>query len=467
MNKRYGLIWDTDSYKNSHYKQYPPGTTSMFSYIESRGGLFPKTVSFGLQYFLKEFMTTPTPSDEVMEANEMYTNHMGSFHLEGWKHIAELGYYPVRIRAVPEGLVVPTLNPLVTMESTLPDSPKTFWMNTWIETSLMRPIWAGTNVGTISYNAKQIIRAALEKSADDPEGELPFKLHDFGSRGVSSQESAMVGGAAHLMNFKGTDTTVTLKFLKDYYNQPYKKIPGFSIEAMEHSTVTSWGRDHEAEAYINMIRECAKVGGIIACVSDSYDIWNAVEHIWGEQLRQMVIDSGATIVIRPDSGEPVSVVLKTVQLLDTKFGHTINTKGYKVLNNVRVIQGDGINLNTIQNILDTLMRDGYSASNIAFGMGGALLQQHNRDTQKFAMKCSQIYRNGKSVLVYKDPVTDPGKRSKSGRLDLIRDHNGEFKTVELPDGQITHKDSIMRTVYENGKLLIDESFDEIRERAKF
>lgn len=465
MNKRYGLCYDTDSYKNTQPEQYPPGTHSMFDYIESRGGLFPKTVSFGLQYFLKEYMCDPTPMEDVEECNEMFTGHMGSYFLKGWTEISRLGYYPVRIRAVPEGLVVPTHSPLVTMESIDFNSEKTFWINTWIETSLMREVWAGTNVATLSYNIKGDIREALEKSSDNPEAELPFKLHDFGSRGVSSQESAMVGGAAHLINFRGTDTTVALKFLKDYYNQPFSKMPGFSIAAMEHSTVTSWGRDNEAGAYANMIAKYAKVGGIIACVSDSYDIWNAIEFIWGEQLKQMVIDSGATIVIRPDSGIPHEVVLKSVKLLDLKFGHTINTKGYKVLNNVRVIQGDGINRDSIKLILKTLLDAGYSATNIAFGMGGALLQHHNRDTQKFAMKCSQIYRNGKSVLVYKDPVTDPGKKSMPGRLDLIRDHNGDFKTVTLADGQIAHKDSVMRTVYENGKLLIDESFDDIRGRA--
>jgi len=461
MRKRYGLNYDSDSYKNTQDRQYPPDTNSIFDYVESRGGLFPKTISFGLQYFIKEYLMETPSMEEVNESEEMFMAHMGSYNT-GWRDIVGLGYYPIRIRAVPEGLIIPTHNALITMESTVPNL---FWMNTWIETSLMRQAWAGTNIATISYTAKQIIMEALEKSADDPKEEIKFKLHDFGSRGVSSQESAMVGGAAHLLNFLGTDTTVALKFLKDYYKQPFNKMPGFSIAAMEHSTVTSWGRDHEAEAYANMFKEFAKPGVPIACVSDSYDIYHAIEFIWGEQLKKMVIDSGAQLVIRPDSGNPPDVVLKCVQLIDKKFGHTMNSKKFRVLNNVRVIQGDGINLVTIKKILDVLLENGYSATNIAFGMGGGLLQQHNRDTQKFAMKCSQIYRNGKSVHVYKDPVTDPGKRSKAGRLDLIRDHNGEYQTIELADGQIAHRDSVMRTVFENGKLFVDESFDEIRARA--
>jgi nicotinamide phosphoribosyltransferase len=469
MNKRYGIIWDTDSYKNTHHNQYPPGTTSMFSYVESRGGLFPKTLSFGLQYYLKEYLTTPITLEDVQRADKKYTAHMGSFW-KGWYDIVKYhgGLPPVRIRAVPEGTLVPTHNALITIEST---DPRVFPIVSLIETSLVRNAWSGTNVATISYNAKQIIKVALEKSSDDPKTEINFKLHDFGSRGCSSQESAMVGGAAHLINFMGTDTFTSIPFLEDSYHQ--EEMPGFSIPAMEHSSITSWGREHEVDAYRNMLNQYAKPGTIVACVSDSYDLWNAESNLWGGELKQQVIDSGATIVIRPDSGNPPDVVLKSAQLLDEKFGHTINSKGYKVLKNVRIIQGDGLNLETIKEILDKLLANGYSATNIAFGMGGALLQQHNRDTQKFAMKCSHIYRDGKDVLVYKDPITDHGKRSKAGRLDLIRVGNawrdkafpGDFETVVLSNGEVAHERSVMRTVYENGKLLIDDNFEEIRNRA--
>jgi nicotinamide phosphoribosyltransferase len=479
MNKRYGLIFDTDSYKNSHHRQYPPGTKEVFSYIESRGGRFDKTVFFGLQYYIKEYLLEPTTMKDVERAAPMWTAHMGSFNY-GWRDDivkAHDGYYPVRIRALPEGLVVPTSTPLVTVQSL----DGVIWANTWMETSLMRNVWPGTDVASISYNGKKIIRTALEKSCDSPDTEINFKLHDFGGRGVSSQESAMVGGAAHLINFMGTDTFVSIPFLADYYNQ--SEMPGYSIDAMEHSSVTSWGKEHEADAFRNMLRVSGKAGVPVACVSDSYDIKNAVQNIWCKELKDDVIKSGAIVVIRPDSGNPPEIVLMCVKLLDEGFGHTVNNKGYKVLKHTRVIQGDGINLDMIQKILDVLLEAGYSAENVAFGMGGALLQQHNRDTQKFAMKCSHIYRarngmeteksriykmNGEelvSVDVFKDPITDPGKRSKAGRLDVIRDDRGEIKTVVLEDGQIAHPRSIMRTVYETGRLLVDDSFAEIRKRA--
>lgn len=458
------IIIDTDSYKSSHYLQYPPGTTSMFSYIESRGGEYESTVFFGLQYYLKKYLSHRVTVEEVEEAKEFFEAHGEPFNYEGWLYIAkELGgKLPVRIRAVPEGSVVPTHNVLVSIEST---DPKVFWVVSWIETMLLR-VWYPINVATRSRKIRGIIMDALRVSAEDPEAEISFKLHDFGSRGVSSQESAAIGGAAHLVNFMGSDTVVGVRCANKFYNT---KMSGFSIPAMEHSSVTSWGKENEVEAYRNMLKQTAKPGGLVACVSDSYNLWNACSHLWGEQLKEEVIKSGATVVVRPDSGNPPAVVLRTVQLLDEKFGSKVNSKGYKVLNNVRVIQGDGINEHSIQAILDNLLDHGYSASNIAFGMGGALLQQHNRDTLKFAMKCSHIYRtvHGEqvSVDVFKDPITDHGKSSKAGRLDLIRDMSGNWSTVTLGDND-HHLMTVMQDVYENGEILVDQNFDDIRARAK-
>jgi nicotinamide phosphoribosyltransferase len=458
------IIIDTDSYKASHYLQYPPGTTSMFSYIESRGGEYSKTVFFGLQYYLKKYLTHRVTVEEVEEAREFFEAHGEPFNYEGWMYVAKelKGKLPVRIRAVPEGSVIPTHNILVSIEST---DPKAFWVVSWIETMLLR-VWYPINVATRSHKIRQIILEALRISADDPENEINFKLHDFGSRGVSSQESAMIGGAAHLVNFMGSDTVVGVRCANKFY---HTKMAAFSIPAMEHSSVTSWGRENEVEAYRNMLQKTAKPGGLLACVSDSYNLWNACSHLWGEQLKDEVIKSGAKVVIRPDSGHPPTVVLRTAQLLEEKFGSTINKKGYKVLNYVGIIQGDGINEHSIQEILDNLLDHGYSASNIAFGMGGALLQQHNRDTLKFAMKCSHIYRTVRgettSVDVFKDPVTDHGKVSKAGRLDLVRDSSGNYQTVALDDADAI-PGSVMEVVYENGEVLKEYTFDEIRARAK-
>lgn len=455
------LLLNTDSYKASMFVQYPPHTETVFSYIESRGGRYNETVFFGLQAFIKEYLTTPITMEDIDEAEEIWTAHGEPFNREGWEYIVnELGgILPVRIRAVPEGTVVPTHNVLVTIENT---DPKCFWLTTYLETALLRAIWYPTTVATNSREVKKIIRRYMKDTGADLGG-LAFKLHDFGARGASSTETAMLGGMAHLVNFMGTDTIAAVVGARRYYNE---SVAGFSIPAAEHSTITSWGKSGEVDAYRNMLQKFAKPGSLVAVVSDSYDIYNAVENIWGGELREEVIQSGATVVIRPDSGTPWEVVPRIAKILDEKFGSTTNSKGYKLLNNVRIIQGDGINEQSVEFILDAMMRAGFSADNLAFGMGGALLQGVTRDDQKFAMKCSAILADGKWVDVFKDPVTDPGKRSKKGRLDLVYEcglGNCGFRTME--EKYTIGKESVLRTVFDNGNIT-EDTFTEIRKRAE-
>lgn len=452
------IIIDTDSYKASHYLQYPPHTQYIHSYLESRGGKYPYTRFFGLQYLLKRYLSIRITREMVEEAKEMLESHGEPFNHEGWMHIVEQhdGKLPLEVRAVPEGSIIPTHNVLMSVVNT---DPECYWLVSWFETLLMR-VWYPTTVATQSHYLKGIIREALEKSSDDPEAEIAFKLHDFGSRGVSSQESAGIGGLAHLTNFMGTDTVQALMYGRRFYNTP---MPGFSIPAAEHSSITSWGKEHEVDAYRNMLTQFARPGKTVAIVSDSYDLKKAINEHWGTTLHDEILESGATVVIRPDSGDPAAMVRMTVRALDAKFGHTINSKGFKVLNAVRVIQGDGINEDSIREILAVLMGEGYSATNVAFGMGGALLQMVNRDTQKFAYKASAGIIDGNYQPIYKDPVTDPGKRSKDGILDLVR-RNGKFETLQGKEFGQYSEDSLLRVVYRNGELLIDESLEDIRNR---
>jgi nicotinamide phosphoribosyltransferase len=417
------LVLNTDSYKTSHWLQYPPGTTTVFSYIEARGGSLPYTVFFGLQALLKEYFTKPVTADDVALAAEVCAAHGVPFNRDGWNHVvaAHGGRLPLRIRAVPEGTVVPVNHALVTVENT---DPACYWLTSYVETALLR-IWYPTTVATHSHATRRLIADALARTGS-PEG-LPYKLHDFGARGVSSLESATLGGMAHLVNFMGTDTLSALLGARAYYGEP---MAGHSIPAAEHSTITAWGRDGELDAYRNMLRQFGRPGALLAVVSDSYDLDAAVTRLWGGALRDEVIASGATVVIRPDSGDPTSVVLRTVQSLDAAFGSDVNAKGYRVLRHVRVIQGDGITRESIASILAALAGAGYSADNVAFGQGGALLQQVNRDTLGFAMKASAAEVGGQWRDVFKAPVTDPAKRSKAGRLTLMR-RGDAFATVRV------------------------------------
>lgn len=453
------LILDTDSYKSSHFLQYPTGTTRLFSYLESRGGKYPQTRFFGLQYILDRYLTRRITADMVEEARTLIEAHGEPFPYDGWMRIVNVhgGRLPLHIRAVPEGTLVPIHNVLMTCTNTDPELP---WLPGWFETMLMR-VWYPTTVATQSYFIREIIRAALEKTSDHAAEELPFKLHDFGSRGVSSRESAGIGGLAHLINFQGSDTLEALRVGRNHYDSD---LAGFSIPAAEHSTITSWGKAHEVDAYRNMITRFSRPGSVYAVVSDSYDLKNAINHLWGDTLRQQVIESGGTLVVRPDSGEPPAMVRLAVNALAAKYGTSTNSKGYKVLNHVRVIQGDGIDEHTIRQILDNLDVDGYSAENVSFGMGGALLQKVDRDTQRFAYKASAGLIDGEYRGIYKDPVTDPGKRSKDGVLDLVQE-GGRMVTKAYKTFDTDFPGSLLRTVYRDGELLVRDTLDVVRGRA--
>ncbi len=448
------IILDTDSYKLSHYKQYPQGIEKVFSYIESRGGVFDSTLFFGLQKALIELNQNFPTWQDFEEAKALTTEHGVPFNEQGWKALIELGHFPLEIRAVQEGKVIPTQNVLVTVVNT---DPRFFWLTSYLETSLLRAVWYPTTVATLSFECKKVINRYMQATCDNLEG-LGFKLHDFGARGVSSEESACIGGAAHLVNFLGTDTLSAIRFARDYYDAG---ISGFSIPATEHSTITSWGKQHEKDAYRNVLEQFPD--GLVACVSDSYDIFNAVSKLWGSELKEQVVERNGTLVIRPDSGDPEEILPILLETLADKFGYTLNTKGYKVLSDkVRLIQGDGINLQSLCLILEILTAKGWSTENIAFGMGGGLLQQLNRDTLKFAMKNSAALINGEWQEVYKDPITDHGKRSKKGILDL---QNG--KTVRIQDAQLfgEREHSDLQIVYRNGKLINKMNFEAIRKNA--
>jgi nicotinamide phosphoribosyltransferase len=422
--------------------------------------MFPETVFFGLQYYLRTYLQGPRFSlQDVAGADDFCRAHFGAqlFNREGWTRMYEKhgGRLPVRIKAVAEGTVLPTRNVLMTIENTDPEFP---WLTNYLETMLAK-VWYPITVATLSREIKKVILGALERTGDP--SLLPFKLHDFGYRGVSSEETAAIGGAAHLINFLGTDTVAGITMLQEHYCA--KQMPGFSIPASEHSTITAWGKEHEADAYHNMLT--AYPTGLVACVSDSYDVYNACEKLWGELLKPDVEHRQGTLVVRPDSGDPIRVLTNVFEILGQKFGYTTNAKGYRVLPPyLRVIQGDGVNLFTIQNTLLHLSKfNGWSADNLAFGMGGALLQQLNRDTLQFAFKCSAAQVGDNWRAVFKDPVTDPGKYSKRGGLALVQE-NGKYRTIE--EAQLEVHGDLLQTVFENGEVVAQYDLDSIRRRAE-
>ena len=287
-----------------------------------------------------------------------------------------------------------------------------YWLTNYMETLLVQ-VWHPMTVATNSREQKKVIANELTATGCGLEG-LAFKLHDFGFRGVSSVESAATGGAGHLVNFMGTDTMAGYICARQYYDEP---MAGFSIPAAEHSTITSWGKEGEVDAFRNMLTQYPE--GLVAVVSDSFDIFKACEELWGGELIEMVKSRKGTLVVRPDSGDPATIVVQVLESLGKKFDVSTTDTGHKLLPEyLRVIQGDGVSLESLKEILANMTKHGWAADNLAFGSGGALLQKLNRDTQKCAFKCSEIVVNGVVREVFKDPITDPGKKSKKGRLSL-------------------------------------------------
>lgn len=454
------IITLTDSYKFTHWKQYPEKTESVYSYFESRGGKFDRTVFFGMQYMLEEYFAGQVVTREKIEdAAQKVKRHLGDenlFNRAGWEHILDNhgGRLPLVIRSVKEGTVVPTKNVLVTVENT---DPLAFWLTNYVETLLVQ-LWYPITVATQSREMKRLLLryAGLTGELNNL---VDFSLHDFGFRGVSSVESAGLGGAAHLINFKGTDTFAGIDLIDEYYQADL--MPGFSIPAYEHSTVISWGRSGESACLANGLHQFPN--GLMAIVIDSYDMFNFCSRILAEH-KDTIKNRKGCLVVRPDSGDPKVVIVRILDMLAAQFGYGFTSTGHKILPDyIRTIIGDGITFDSLEGILKAIMEAGYSTLNVAFGSGGGLLQHLNRDTCSFAFKCSNIVVDGNSSPVYKDPITGQSKKSKRGRLCLLSKGNGVYKTKENCDDD---NDGVLEKVFENGEIKSHTNFEDIVKRAQ-
>ena len=475
------IISLSDSYKYSHYLQYPENTVSLYDYAEARSGnTYEKTVFFGLQYYLKQYLQTPITMEMVDEAYERAKLHGIPFNYSDWSYIASLGYIPVKIKAVPEGTMIPTGLPLFSIESTDDNVP---WIVGHLETLLMK-VWYPSNIATRSYYIKKMLMRFAEKTQVEPS--VHFQLHNFGDRGASSVESAGIGGLAHLTQFSGTDNFNSLNYGKEFYSE---EMPGFSIVATEHSTVTSWGKDKEFDFYDNYI-ETFQSQPIVACVMDSYDYLKAVDYVTKGGFKDKIeSDNYPIFVIRPDSGDPVDMINSTLDIMEyNKVKFTVNGLGFKKFNKYGIIWGDGISESVMNSILKVVVSRGYDSSTVAFGMGGALMHgnpstSNNRDTQGWAVKCSNIVVDEGDFVdegdvhgweehlvnrdVFKDPITARSKKSKKGRITtLYNPDKDEYYAGDLNHEVINGHIDVLKTVYEDGEILKEYSLTDVRENSK-
>jgi hypothetical protein len=482
-----------DFYKLSHRKQYPEGTTKVYSTLTPRSNKYApysdEIVWFGLQYFIKEYLIdrfnkdffNKPKKDVVKEYKRLVEYSLGKEYSDT-KHIEELhdlGYLPIKISALPEGSLVPMRVPVMTIENT---HDKFFWLTNFLETILSATIWLPTTSATLAYSYRKILNDYAMKTTGSLAG-VDFQGHDFSMRGMSSEQSAATSGAGHLLSFKGTDTIPSILFLEKYYNANIEaELVGTSIPATEHSVMCSYEKQNEKELLKHLLENVYPTG-IFSVVCDTWDFWKVVTEYLPE-LKEVILNRNGKLVVRPDSGNPVDIICGTkvkdvntpeekglVELLYEIFGGEVNKEGFKVLDpHIGAIYGDSITLEIAKEICEKLYKKGFATTNVVFGIGSYSYQYATRDTFGFAVKATYAVVNSEERMLFKDPKTDSGiKKSQKGLVVVSKDkdHKYIYEDGFVNNSEYKIKDNLLRTIFFNGKLLRQTSLSEIREKLIF
>lgn len=446
----------SDSYKDTHF--YEDEVTELLAYFESRGGEYPYTEFFGLQGILMEHFEgqffTQADLDEQYANSQQHFYQGFPYKKDGWQYILDKyqGRLPVEIRAVKEGMIMPIHNALFTIKSL--DS-KVPWIEQWMETVLQHT-WYPTVVATKSRICYEEYKRWYDLTSDNPQA-INFCLHDFGFRGATGTQAAARGGAAHLLNFRGTDTQIAMDYLHQYYGAPL--VTAYSVPATEHSIMTIKGEAGEADMVAAAMRKYPK--GIISLVGDSYNIYNFAKEILIGRFRNEIMNRDGKVVCRPDSGDPVTQVPELLDIFAEGFGFSENSKHYKVLAPcIGLLWGDGMDLYSIKAQNRAICEQHrYSIENIVNGMGGGLLQKVNRDTQKVAIKLCNAIIGGKSTPISKKPKSDLAKSSKAGILAVLKQDAGRYVTMERQQRETPF--DILEPVFNTGDMKRIMTYDEI------
>lgn len=475
-------LMHTDAYKLDHRRQYPPGTTRVYSNYTNRKSRIPgidHVVHFGLQAYIQKYLMDEfeiffdTQNEDYICDAYVYRMmqvlgsetalSIGSSHI---RRLHQLGYLPLRFCAVPEGTPVPIRVPSFTVENTHPEFA---WLTNYVETGLSAGIWQPSTSATIAHEYRKVLLDAAVRTGGSPD-DVDWQLHDFSYRGMSSHESAAMSGAAHLLSFRGTDSLVSLDWIDRYYGGLYT---AGSIPATEHSVMSAGTAvDGELETYERLLDLYPT--GNVAIVSDTYDLWRVLTE-YLPKLKDKIMARDGKLVIRPDSGDPETILCGNpytspatashdgvVTTLWDTFGGTTNSKKFWELNpHVGVIYGDSITLDRARAITTNLENQGYASTNVTFGVGSFTYQYQTRDTFGSAMKATWAEINGKGVELYKDPVTDDGtKRSARGRLAVRRGHQDLFLIERA--SEYAESISELQPIWENGQFLRHQSFEDVR-----
>ena len=476
----------TDGYKVDHRRQYPEGTTLVYSNWTPRKSRIEgveEVVFFGLQYFIKKYMIEDfntnffnQPKDEICKRysrrinNYLGPNQVGIEHIEA---LHDLGYLPMVIKALPEGSQVPMRVPMVTMYNT---KPEFFWLTNYFETILSTTLWMPCNSATIAKEYRNILDKYAQETSSIPEF-VDWQGHDFSMRGMAGLEAALMSAAGHLLSFTGTDTIPSIDFLEDYYNaNSDNELVGGSVAATEHSVMCMGTNLGEQETFKRLITEVYP-NGIVSIVSDTWDLWKVLTE-YLPNLKNEVLSRDGKVVIRPDSGDPVDIICGNpngksteekkgvIELLWDIFGGTTNDKGYKELDShIGAIYGDSITLDRAAQICERLKKKGFASTNVVLGIGSFTYQYNTRDTFGFAMKATYGEVNGEGREIYKDPITDDGTKKSAKGLIKIEKQNGSYQLID----QVSWKEEQqgeLKEIFRDGELIVDDTLAEIRKRVK-
>ena len=479
-----------DGYKVGHKFQYPAGTTLVYSNLtprKSRNEDIKDIVFFGLQYFIKEYLIRQFNENffqrDKTEVLNIYKrrieNYLGKDSIT-YDHIAalhNLGYLPLQIKALPEGSLVPMRVPVLTIKNTVPEF---FWLTNMLETVMSAVLWKPITSATTAFHYLKVFTEYATETVGDDHSFIPWQGHDFSFRGMSGVEDAVMSGAAHLLSFTGTDTIPAIDFLETYYNADCEKeLIGGSVPATEHSVMCMGTKDSEISTFERLICEIYPAG-IVSIVSDTWDFWQVITSFL-PQLKEKIIARNGKVVIRPDSGDPVKIIAGdpdaakdspefkgAIECMWETFGGTITAKGYKLLDpHVGLIYGDSITPERQVEILEALKQKGFSSYNVVLGIGSFTYEYVTRDTFGFAMKATYGEVNGEGRAIFKDPKTDDGtKKSAKGLIAIYK--NKETGSFEYKDECSWEEEAQgeLKTVFLNGKITLDQTLSEIRERLK-
>ena len=486
----------TDGYKTSHNKQYPNGTTLVYSNFTPRSNKYaPKgcneVVVFGTQMvmiqlhetFEKEFFSKP--KDEVCgEMKRELSAYLGSdYDVSHFESLHDLGYLPIHVKSLPEGTKAPIKVPVLTIYNTHPDF---FWVTNYLETILSNLLWKPMTSATIANQYRKVLTSWMEKTDKERAWFIDWQGHDFSMRGMDSVEAVVSSGLGHLTSFLGTDSLPAIYGARKYYGA--KDFVAGSVPATEHSVMCAGGKEDEIETFRRLLETYPT--GILSVVSDTWDLWKVcTEHV--VTLKEEILARDGKLVIRPDSGDPVDILCgaweenrllsgnyeKTpksgpegkgvIELLWDVFGGTVNEQGYKVLDpHIGAIYGDSITIERADEICRRLEAKGFASTNVVLGIGSFTYQYNTRDTFGFAMKATYVEVNGEGREIFKDPITDDGtKKSATGLLSVIYDDNNEYKLIDKVDWATTN-DGALQTIYKDGKQFNVTSLEEIRKNLK-